>query len=68
MLNIPYLRELCEKAPPFVVSAIAREALPELLDRVRELERVATEARYYLLHGGRLDDLERALRAAGYGG
>lgn len=48
--------------------AAARTALPKLLDRVEKLERVATEARYYLLHGGSLADLEMALRDAGYGG
>lgn len=42
--------------------------LPELLDRMEALEKAATEARYYLLHGGSLADLEMALRDAGYGG
>ena len=75
MLNIPYLRELCENAPPFVISAVAREALPELLDRVEALDKVAEAAILECKdHGdpyqsGHCDcDLCTALRAAGYGG
>lgn len=74
------LRELCEKAPPFVISAVAREAMPELLDRVEALERVAEAAKrlreVQRMHrvprqaneGEALLELDNALRDAGYGG
>ena len=38
------------------------------LSEIEALRRVAVEARYYLLHGGSLADLEMALSDAGYGG
>lgn len=73
MLNIIYLRELCEKAPPFVISAVAREALPELLDRVEKLEKVAEAGQRVVLDRTQFcdwdfDELDSALREAGYGG
>lgn len=80
MLDIQYLRELCKKAPPFVISAVAREALPELLDRVEALERVAEAAKrlreVQRMHrvprqaneGEALLELNTALRDAGMGG
>ena len=52
----------------YKICAAHNDEVAIYLSEIEALRRVAVEARYYLLHGGSLADLEMALSDAGYGG